>query len=626
MPGKLIGIDLGTTNSCVCVMEDGECRVVPNAEGSRTTPSVVAFADGGEELVGHIAKRQAIANPQRTLFAIKRLIGQRYDSPKVQEAIPHLPFTVSRAPNGDAWVAVEGRMYAPPEISAVVLQELRRAAEGYLGEAVTDAVITVPAYFDDAQRQATKDAGRIAGLDVRRIVNEPTAAALAYGLGKKQGRELLAICDLGGGTFDFTLMETGDGVFEVLATSGDTFLGGEDFDLAVVKWMLDAFGAAGGPDISGDRSARQRLKEAAEKAKCELSALGSVDISVPFLAQGPGGPLHFAATLTREGLEKMAAPLVGRMMAPIRDALRHAGAAPSEIGQVILVGGQTRMPLVQRALKDFFGREPSRGVNPDEVVAVGAAIQGAVLNGEVKGLVLLDVAPLSLGIETAGGGFVKIIPRNTTVPARGSRVFTTVADGQSRVEIHVLQGEREMAEANRSLGRFDLIDLPPLPAGAPQIEVSFDIDSDGIVRASAKDLATKAEQGMSIRPSSGLSELEVRRMIRDAAAHREEDLRRRDELKYLASAEGLVYSCGRAFAAYGGDLPEDRSSEIKSLLGLARRAIAEKNVGLLWENEGRLNDAQGLLAAAAMAASGALLSVTGEAEECAPEGGVCAAP
>ena len=609
MAGRLIGIDLGTTNSCACVVEGGEYKVIPNAEGSRTTPSVVAFADNGEELVGHAAKRQAITNPGRTLFALKRLIGQRFDSPKIQEAITHLPFPVTRATNGDAWVAVGDRHYAPPEISAIVLAEIKRSAEAYLREEVADAVITVPAYFDDAQRQATRDAGRIAGLNVVRIVNEPTAAALAYGLDKKEKHELLAICDLGGGTFDFTLMEMNDGVFEVLATSGDTFLGGEDFDLAIMRWLFERFQTTNGVDASKDNSVQQRFKEVSEKAKCELSSLDEVEIRIPFVIQGPDGPLHLETALSRSDYEEMVAPLVNRMIAPIQDALQQANHMPSDVTQVILVGGQSRMPLVQKTLREFFGKEPDKEINPDEVVAVGAAIQGAVLSGDIHDLVLLDVTPLSLGIEAHGGEFVKIIGRNTTVPARDKRIFTTVADNQARVEIHVLQGERELAGANKSLGRFDLVNLPPLPAGVPQIEVSFDIDSNGIVKVTALDLMTNAEQVMNIQPSSGLSEFEIQRMIQDASQYAEEDSKRKDELKYIASTEGLLYSCDKAFSDFGKELSEEQRGGIKKLFALVRQAIAQKDISVIKSNEAKLLDAQGLLTSAAIAASEDMISV-----------------
>jgi molecular chaperone DnaK len=521
---KIIGIDLGTTNSCVAVMEGGEPVVIPNQEGGRITPSVVAFTKGGERLVGLTAKRQAITNPSNTVYSIKRFMGRKYD--EVQREISEVPYEVVNGPNGDARVRAGGKEYSPPEISALVLQKMKQTAEDYLGEKVTDAVITVPAYFNDSQRQATKDAGRIAGLNVRRIINEPTAASLAYGLDKKKD-EKIAVFDLGGGTFDISILEIGDGVFEVKSTNGDTHLGGDDFDQRVIDWMADEFKKQYGIDLKTDAMALQRLKEAGERAKCELSTALETAINLPFITADASGPKHLTMTLTRSKLEQLVDDLVERTMGPCQQAMTDAKLTPAEIDEVILVGGQTRMPKVQELVKKFFGKEPHKGVNPDEVVAVGAAIQGGVLGGEVRDVLLLDVTPLSLGIETKGAIFTKLIERNTTIPTRKSEIFTTAEDGQTAVEIHVLQGEREMAMYNKSIGRFHLTGIPPSPRGIPQIEVTFDIDANGILNVSAKDLATGKAQSIRIEASSGLSEQEIQKMVKDGQSNQADDRRRK---------------------------------------------------------------------------------------------------
>src|SRR6059058_1387981 len=510
---KVIGIDLGTTNSCVAIMETGDPNVLANAEGSRTTPSVVAFTDSGERLVGQIARRQAITNPENTIFAVKRLIGRRSDDPMVQKAAKVLPYKVVRNDNGDAWVEIRGKQYSPAEISAFILQKMKQTAEDYLGEKVTEAVITVPAYFNDSQRQATKDAGKIAGLNVLRIINEPTAASLAYGLDKKKD-EKIAVFDLGGGTFDISILEIGEGVFEVKATHGDTFLGGEDFDQRVMDYLADEFRKDQGIDLRKDRMALQRLKEAAEKAKCELSTVTETDINLPFITADQSGPKHLTMKLTRAKLEALCADLLDRLDGPCITALKDAGLTTRQIDEVVLVGGMTRMPAVQARVKKLFAKEPHRGVNPDEVVAVGAAIQGAVLRGEVKDVLLLDVTPLSLGIETLGGVFTKLIEKNTTIPTRKSQIFSTASDNQTAVTIRVFQGEREMAADNKLLGQFDLVGLPPAPRGMPQVEVTFDIDANGIVQVSAKDKATSKEQQIRIQASGGLSEADIQKMVR----------------------------------------------------------------------------------------------------------------
>lgn len=595
--GKTIGIDLGTTNSCVAVMEGKEAKVIANAEGANTTPSVVAFSDSGERMVGQVAKRQSVTNPTNTLFAMKRLIGRNFSDAEVQKSIEISPFKIVEGKEGAPHIEVQGKQYSPAELSAMVLGKMKQTAEDYLGEEVTDAIVTVPAYFNDNQRQATKDAGRISGLNVQRIINEPTAASLAYGLDKK-GDEKIAVFDLGGGTFDISILEIGDGVFEVKSTNGDTFLGGEDFDMQIVNWLADEFKREQGIDLREDKMALQRLKEEGEKAKKELSSTMETEINLPFITADANGPKHLNLKLTRAKLEALVEDLIERTMGPCRTALQDAGASASEIDEVILVGGMTRMPKVQEKVKSIFGKDPHKGVNPDEVVAIGAAIQAGVLQGDVKDVLLLDVTPLSLGIETLGGVTTKLIEKNTTVPTKKSQVFSTAADNQPAVSIHVVQGEREMAADNKTIGRFELTDIPPAPRGVPQIEVTFDLDANGILHVSAKDLGTGKEQSIRITASSGLSEEEIEKMQEDAEKHAEEDRKRKELIEAKNNADSLIYTTEKSLQEAGDKVDSETKSNIESAIEKLKKTLEEDDAEAIKSATDELSQASHKLAEA----------------------------